>query len=82
MEVKKHRGLPRDGPTRQPIRRVEQSCQPHVDQQAVNARGAGALRALVRAEGVPPQSGRQLKVCGYRSVVMRDARTDGGTRSG
>ena len=34
--------------------------------QSVNARESGALRAVVRAEGVPPQGGRQLKVRIYQ----------------
>ena len=62
VEVEAHRGMARDGPKRQPFRRVEQCCQPRIDQQPVNARGAGALRALVRAKAVPPEGGRQLKV--------------------
>ena len=41
---------------------MEQRRQARVNQQAVNARGSSSLRAVVRAEGVPPQGGCQLQV--------------------
>ena len=62
VEVKTFRGVSRDCPTRQPLRRMEQRRQARVNQQAVKARGSSSLQAVVRAGGAPPQGGRQLKV--------------------
>ena len=62
VDVKTHRGVPRDRPLRQPFRRMEQRHQARVHQQAVNAPGSRSLRAVVRAQGVPPQGGGHIEV--------------------
>ena len=75
VDVKTHRGVPRDHPPRQPFRRMEQRRQARVNQQAVDARGSRSLRAVVRAHGVPPQGSRQLEVR-IRQPVRREGRQD------
>ena len=72
MDVKTHRGVPRDRPLRQLFRRMEQPRQALVNQQAVNARGSCSLRAVVRTQRVPPKGGRQLKV-----PIRQPARQEG-----
>ena len=75
VDVETYRGVPRDCPSRQPFRRMEKRRQARVYQQAVNARGSCSLRAVVRAEDVLPQGGRQLQVR-IRQPASKEGRQD------
>ena len=85
VQAKPHRGVAKDGPARYQFRCMEQRRQPRGDQQPIYARGARALRALIRAGRVPHEGGRQFKVRVHQPADKegrRDRRGVGGAAGG